>query len=147
VDGHLSGAGHARREAVPPEPGAAAREIESRKKAAIERSRRRHYGRWTEAVAGIPGCRPLVPVLPAGCIPYMFPLYIERPESHFAPLKRLGVPIWRWDSIAASACPVATDYRLHLLHLPCHQRLTDREMDWLIAAVSRVLSRPQEGQG
>jgi hypothetical protein len=114
--------------------------------AAIEGIRRRHYGRWTEALAGIPGCRPLYSVLPAGCIPYMFPLYIDRPESHFAPLKRLGVPIWRWDSIAASACPVATDYRLHLLHLPCHQRLTDREMDWLIAAVSRVLSQPQEGQ-
>jgi dTDP-4-amino-4,6-dideoxygalactose transaminase len=68
----------------------------------------------------------------------MFPLRIAQPEAHFLPLKQLGLPIWRWDSIAASNCPTANDYRLHLLHLPCHQSLDDNEMAWMIAAIGKV---------
>lgn len=107
--------------------------------AGIAHRRRRHYARWAEATSEITGCRPLAPLLPNGCVPYMFPLHIDRPEHHFHPLKHLGVPIWRWDSIAASDCPTAGDYRLHLLHLPCHQAVTEPQLDWMIAAVRRVL--------
>jgi hypothetical protein len=71
----------------------------------------------------------------------MFPLYLEAPDRHFAVLKHLGVPIWRWDSIVASPCPTAADYRLHLLHMPCHQALDDASVEWMIAAVTRVLGR------
>lgn len=104
----------------------------------IARRRRENYRRWAEATMNLPGCRPLFPELPAGCIPYMFPLRIEQPEEHFIPLKQLGLPIWRWDSIVASNCPTANDYRLHLLHLPCHQSLDNRELDWMIVAVQKV---------
>ena len=27
----------------------------------------------------------------------------------------------------------------HLLHLPCHQALTDQEIDWMIGAVAKVM--------
>lgn len=106
--------------------------------AAIASRRRENYRRWTAATMNLPYCRPLFPELPAGCIPYMFPLYIDRPDTHFYRLKYLGVPIWRWDSIVASNCATANDYRLHLLHLPCHQSLDDREVDWMIAALREV---------
>jgi hypothetical protein len=36
------------------------------------------------------------------------------------------------------ACPTALDYRLRLLHLPCHQSLSPAQLDWMIAAVQRV---------
>ena len=68
----------------------------------------------------------------------MFPLYLEMPDPHFYYLMRLGVPVWRWDSIAVSDCPTANDYRMHLLHLPCHQSLDEKQMDWMIAAVRKV---------
>jgi hypothetical protein len=106
--------------------------------AVIARRRRENYLRWTEATANLQHCHPLFPELPAACIPYMFPLLIEHPEPHFHWLKRLGVPIWRWDSLVASACPTANNYRLHLLHLPCHQSLSEGELDWMIAAVRKV---------
>lgn len=106
--------------------------------AEISSRRRKNYQKWTAALTTTPHCRPLFPELPEGCIPYMFPLYIDQPETQFYHLKQLGVPVWRWDSIAASACPTANDYRLHLLHLPCHQSLSEAELDWMIAAILKV---------
>ncbi len=104
-------------------------------------SRRRHnYQQWTSAVAHLPHCRALFPTLADDCVPYMFVLYINHPELHFPLLKRLGVPVWRWDDMATSTCEVATDYRLHLLHLPCHQNLSHAQMLWLTTAVAKVLS-------
>jgi dTDP-4-amino-4,6-dideoxygalactose transaminase len=64
---------------------------------------------------------------------------------HFYWLKQLAVPVWRWDEMAVSPCPVARDYRLHLLHLPCHQSLSDDEMDWMLAALGKVLRTPVAG--
>lgn len=107
--------------------------------------RRRHFRRWLEAMKGLSACRPLFADLPEDCVPYMFPLLIDRPQSDFAVLKGLGVPIWRWDEMAASSCAVASRYRLHLLHLPCHQELADADVDWMSAAVAAVCGAPASG--
>lgn len=107
--------------------------------------RRQHYQQWTNAVAGLPHCRPLFPQLPTDCVPYMFPLLIEDPDTHFFALKQLGVPIWRWDDMAVSACQTATNYRLKLLHLPCHQELTPAQMTWMTSTVQNVMQRPTAG--
>jgi dTDP-4-amino-4,6-dideoxygalactose transaminase len=69
----------------------------------------------------------------------MFPLYIDHPETHFFALKRLGVPIWRWDDMAVSDCAVAADFRLHLLHIPCHQELTPEQMNWMTGTIQQVM--------
>lgn len=111
------------------------------------RRRQANYRRWLQAVAGMPNCRPLYPELPEQVVPYMFPLCIEHPMPHFYWLKQLAVPVWRWDEMAVSACPVAADYRLHLLHLPCHQALSDDEMAWMIAALGKVLCGQVGGAG
>ena len=109
----------------------------------VASSRRNNYHRWAAATAHAPNCRLLYLELPEGCIPYMFPLLIENPEPHFYWLKQLGLPIFRWDSIVASACPTASRYRLHLLHLPCHQSLASAELDWMIATLKRPALTPR----
>nr|WP_186406402.1 DegT/DnrJ/EryC1/StrS family aminotransferase [Candidatus Accumulibacter aalborgensis] len=109
------------------------------------RCRRENYQRWVQAVATVPNCHALFPILPTDCAPYMFPLYIDHPDPHFYWLKHLGVPIWRWDEMADSACRISQDYRQHLLHLPCHQSLTGIEMDWMTAAVDKTLHRSVAG--
>lgn len=105
----------------------------------LARQRRQNYQHWVKAVADLPHCRALLPDLPADCVPYMFPLFIDHPEPHFNTLKHLGVPVWRWDDMAVSNCQVASTYRLQLLHLPCHQELSPLQMDWMTAAVSKVM--------
>lgn len=112
----------------------------------IADARRKRYRQWTTGVANLPDCRSLFPDLADTCVPYMFPLLIDRPDTHFHWLKRLGVPIWRWDSIVASDCPTANRYRLHLLHLPCHQSIDDEAMDWMIDTIRRVLARRSDGR-
>ena len=105
--------------------------------------RRENYMQWVNAVAGLPCCQALYPELPIDCVPYMFPLLIDRPETHFFSLKQLGVPIWRWDGMAVSRCAVAANYRLRLLHLPCHQELTTERMAWITHAVQQVMHQSQ----
>jgi len=68
--------------------------------------RGRNYRRWADATRNLPGCRALRPLLPDGCVPYMFPLLIDDPKFSFHALKKLGVPIWRWDEMAASGCAI-----------------------------------------
>ncbi len=113
---------------------------------AIAQQRRANFSRWLDATHDLPNCRPLYQQLPDDCVPYMFPLYIKHPDPHFDLLKRLCFPVWRWDEMAVSACRVATDYRLHLLHLPCHQSLTKNQMDWLVAAIQKVMQMPATGE-
>ena len=103
-------------------------------------ARRENYRFWLEAVAGIPACRALFPILEPDCVPYMFPLLIESPRRHFHLLKLLALPVWRWDQMAISDCDVAATYRLNLLHLPCHQELTLTQMDWMAQVVRQVLT-------
>jgi hypothetical protein len=104
------------------------------------RWRREQYRAWSDAVAGLPGGRALFPDLPLNCAPYMFPLQISAADPQFFQLKQAGVPIWRWDDMAVSDCPIASKYRLHLLHLPCHQSLNSEQIRWMTSTVARVLA-------
>jgi hypothetical protein len=72
--------------------------------------------------------------------PYMLPLLIDDPEQDFAALKWQGVPIWRWEDLAISNCPIADDYRLRLLQIPCHQGLTAKELNWMITRIRQVMA-------
>ena len=106
--------------------------------ASLARQRRQRYFQWVEATTGLPGCRALFPSLPEGSVPYMFPLHVQRPHERFYALKHLGLPIWRWDDMAVSGCAVAQEYRQGVFHLPCHQALSDAQMQWMIAVLRRV---------
>lgn len=107
--------------------------------------RRNNYQRWAKAVAELPNCHALFPELPEYCFPYMFPLHIKHAKPHFYWLKQLGTPVWRWDEMVISGCPIAQDYRLHLLHLACHQSLTDLQLDWMITVLQKTLRSPWQG--
>jgi CelD/BcsL family acetyltransferase involved in cellulose biosynthesis len=106
--------------------------------------RRQRFQQWLEAVRTLVGCRPLYPQLPAGDVPYMFPLLVDEPARHFMPLKRLGFTLWRWDNMAlplgSPPCALSQRLRLGLFQLPCHQELDDTEMAWMTAALRAQLS-------
>lgn len=108
-------------------------------------ARRANYTHWLEAVTALPNCESLYPRLPDTCIPYMFPLVIEHPQPHFHWLKQLGMPIWRWDELAISNCAISKRYQLHLLHLPCHQALSTKQMEWMIYQLGEVIRNPTTG--
>jgi dTDP-4-amino-4,6-dideoxygalactose transaminase len=103
-------------------------------------ARRRNYTGWAEATKSLTGCAPLLPALTPETVPYMFPLRLLSPETVFFRLKRQGLPVWRWDDLAVSQCHTAMQYRLQLLHLPCHQEIQDQDMAWMVKTLQQALS-------
>lgn len=107
--------------------------------------RQANYRRWLQELSDVPNSHALYSDLPEHVVPYMFPFYVDTPMPHFYWLKKMGVPVWRWDEMAVSNCQVAKDYRLKLLHLPCHQSLSENEMSWNISVVKKTLLRSANG--
>lgn len=103
------------------------------------RQRLRRYRQWAGAVASLPNCEPLWPDWADADTPYMFPLRLSNPGVHFPALKRLRIPVGRWDDVALSGCSVGVGSRLNLIHLPCHQSISDNQMAWMLSAVESAL--------
>lgn len=97
----------------------------------VQEQRRANFQRWLALCKSLPQLRPLHAGLPEPSVPYMFPVLLDAPELHFAVLKHASLPIWRWDDELASSCAVASRYRLSLLHLPCHQGLSEDQWVWM----------------
>jgi dTDP-4-amino-4,6-dideoxygalactose transaminase len=104
--------------------------------ARIASHRRRNYALLLDGFRGLPHTTILFPSLPEGVVPYVFPLLVED-DRVFPALKRRGVPIVRfgeflWERVDD---PVAAEYSRKVLQFPCHQELTRRELDWIVAEV------------
>ncbi len=105
----------------------------------VMRRRRENYQYWLAGMQGLQGVRPLFPELPDGVVPYAFPLLTDIGGLVFHALKLAGIPIWRWEDVAKTECPVSLDYRLRLLQLPCHQDLSREEIDWMLGVLHGVV--------
>jgi dTDP-4-amino-4,6-dideoxygalactose transaminase len=106
--------------------------------------RRRNYLQLQNALAGLPGCRPLFPVLPGGVVPWVFPLLADNPQPVFALLKHQGVPIIRfaeflWPGVDSTICAASVDLSRRVLSFPCHQELRSEEIDWMIGRIKNAL--------
>ncbi len=106
--------------------------------ASIIEARRTRFEQWAGALSGVAGLRPLHDTLDPDTVPYVFPLLLDGPPDTFFALKRWGVALGRWDDMLDSPCDVAARYRTALVHLPCHQEITDPQMAWMIDCVRRA---------
>lgn len=109
----------------------------------IAHRRRRNYLRMLSALGDVPGCAPLFRSLPESVVPQVFPLLFDAPEHAFPLLKQAGVPIIRfgeylWEGMDPSTCPVSAELSRRVFQFPCHQDLTDTELEWMIAEVKAV---------
>jgi perosamine synthetase len=116
--------------------------------------RRRHYVELEDALAGLPGCRPLFARLPAGACPWVFPLLVDDPQPVFDILHAAGVPMVRfgatlWPGVDASVCANSIDLGKRLIAFPCHQELTEAERAWMRATIRTALQTcaASAGQG
>jgi perosamine synthetase len=105
--------------------------------------RRRRYARIVEAVARHRWGRALLPQLEADTVPYVVPLWFDEPLGAFARLKARGVPVERFaedlDPLATrETCAVSHEYSRHVFQLPCHETLTEQDVDWLLAELDAL---------
>jgi perosamine synthetase len=102
----------------------------------IVQRRRRHYERLAQALAGHAGLRPLLPHLPPDCAPYVFPLWVDQPDPGYAELRRLRMPVFRWDRpwphMPAFAGDHGPPWAHHVLQIGCHQDLGDADIGLLV---------------
>lgn len=101
--------------------------------------RRQHYRAMAEAFANQAGMRPLFPVLPEDCAPYVFPLWVDDADAAYQALKACGVPVSRWDWLWPGVPDLPSDqgklWSHHVLQLHCHQDISDQDRNWVIGSV------------
>ena len=115
----------------------------------IVEKRRENYKRILKELSGLSKCRALFNQLPEHVVPYMFPLLIDKPEIFFPRLKHKGIPIWRWDDMSRwhenddkkTCCEISDNYSYQLLQLPCHQELSDLEIDLMVKTIREVFHK------
>jgi perosamine synthetase len=112
--------------------------------ARIVARRRANYLHLEQALAGLPGCRPLFAALPAGACPWLFPLLVDEPQPLFERLHAAGVPMTRfaetlWPGVDASVCANSADLSRRVIAFPVHQELTADELAWMTAAIGAEL--------
>lgn len=112
----------------------------------IVEARRRNYALFTEAFSGRDGVHPLLPALPPDCAPYVFPLWVRTPDPGYLEMRRLGVPVSRWDRLWPGVPALPGDagkaWSHHVLQLACHQDLTDADLRRIVEQVERLFIAP-----
>jgi len=103
-----------------------------------------HFSLLLEGVQGLPGCRPLIPRLPDGAVPYTFPLWIDDLDRVFARLEDMAVPTQRFGqflhpAVDPTQCPVGAALSKNAVQLPCHQSLQEAEIASILTRLETAL--------
>ena len=111
----------------------------------IVSGRRENYVFFAQALSGLVGMRPLNPNLPKDCAPYVFPLWVDRPDPGYLELRRLGIPVSRWDRLWPSVPHIDDDSGIewspHVLQLACHQDLTHAELNHVVSTLKQIYAQ------
>lgn len=114
-------------------------------RARVVERRRANYRRLSEELRHSSVLRPLFPDLPEGVVPYMFPLWVDQPDPGCEQLRTRGIPVFRWDRLWAGASQDASDYGTtwahHVLQIPCHQDIGERESTWMVRVLLEVFTK------
>jgi perosamine synthetase len=105
----------------------------------VER-RRAAYARLSSGLGRLVGGEPLRRDLPDGVVPYVFPFILSKPELAFSALRRAGVPMYRWEDVDDQTCETARYFKARLVQFPCHQNLTEEQLDRLVTTIERASS-------
>ncbi|SFF94907.1 aminotransferase class I/II-fold pyridoxal phosphate-dependent enzyme [Neptunomonas qingdaonensis] len=103
-----------------------------------------NYQKIHEALSGLTTAHPLFTKIENGFVPLVFPLYVDAPEQSFDVLKKQGIPIWRFGEyldkqITEAFCPNSTALSAHVFQFPCHQELTNQELNWMIITIKKTI--------
>lgn len=98
-------------------------------------ARRRNYEQLAAGIEGGAAARMLDMPPVRTFVPYVVPVLLADPQKHFAQLKQLGVPMWRWEYSPRGVCKVTDRYSQSLIQLPCHQSLRRHDLERIADAV------------
>ncbi|MBL4589447.1 MAG: DegT/DnrJ/EryC1/StrS aminotransferase family protein [Alphaproteobacteria bacterium] len=110
----------------------------------ISKKRRAYYELLDDALRDLPSCEPLFKNLPHDVVPLVYPLKFQCPEQYFSALKEKGVPIWRFgeyldEKVTPEEFPISRELSETVFQFPCHQSLTQDELDWMIKTIKETI--------
>ena len=70
-------------------------------------------------------------------VPYMYPFVLNNVE-HFHSIRSAGIPLFRWEELAPTSCSVSQSYHQTLIQVPCHQDLTNTDLDLIESAIGNA---------
>ena len=81
--------------------------------------------------------KPLFSILPDDIVPYVFPFILNNPQS-FDIIKNRGLALFRWEELAESDCSISHFYRDCLVQIPCHQDLTQSNLNDILTIIEEL---------
>ena len=112
----------------------------------VVQNRRRNSARLLLELSGHTGLRPLLTEWPSDCALYVFPLWVDTPDPGYAELRRLGMPVFRWDRLWPDVPWLANDqgqlWSHHVIQLACHQDLSDGDITRFVGHLLRLYAPP-----
>ena len=118
--------------------------VQHASRARLAARRRRNYAALAERLAGLDGAAVLWPRLPETAVPYVLPLWVDDPDRRYYALKAAGLPVFRWDQLWPGTPHDPRDvgrlWSRHIFQLPCHQDLSDGDIDWMVGTLQKVFS-------
>lgn len=104
-------------------------------------NRRENYRRLASTLSELDAADALYPTLRDGTtVPYVFPCILRDPENAHRRLRDLGIEILRWEDLESDNCLVSREYTSTLVQIPCHDGLSERQMDYLLETLIDVLN-------
>jgi perosamine synthetase len=102
----------------------------------IKAKRLANYAYLTTALADVAAGTCLYPVVNDEA-PYVLPFLLHSKDD-FQRLRQMKIQVLRWEEVAFTACAVSGHYRSRLIQLPCHHKLTQADLDYIIHAVKSL---------
>jgi hypothetical protein len=110
--------------------------------AAIE-GRRRTYNELAAGLADLPGVRLLWPRCHLCWAPYVMPLLVEANNDAYAKMRRMRLPVFRWDRLWPGTPRIDGDtapvWASGMVQIACHQSLEGNAQE-LVSALRRCLT-------
>jgi perosamine synthetase len=109
----------------------------------IAAKRRENYAFLQDELSRIEGLRFLIPSLPSGVCPWVFPLFFERIPEACQALRELGIPATTWEGVrplelALDFFPDAEYLYNNLVFLPIHQNLKVEDLKKIVEATKKI---------
>ncbi len=109
--------------------------------------RRRNYAHLVRLTTGIPGMRPIQPAMPGDAAPYVFPLWVDRPNAAYQAVRAAGIPVFRWDEAWPTLPTIPHDsgksWATHVFQLGCHQDLRPEDLVAMAESLGRIVTHTE----
>jgi dTDP-4-amino-4,6-dideoxygalactose transaminase len=109
----------------------------------VVQRRRENYAQLAHRLSALPGAKPLCAELPAGAVPYVFPLRVtQNADGRYRALRLINFPLFRWDC-PWPGTPTLTGeagalWAHEVFQLACHQDLRPADIEQMSDTLNAV---------